>query len=54
MPNIVSAYTKKNEPGVRPYLFGRNDLRDFCSDWRILHYEEALDLASDQEGQQAR
>jgi len=38
--NVVSAYTDENPVGLRPYLFGKNELRDAYSGWEILEYKE--------------
>ena len=38
--NVVTAYSDKNESGKRPYLFGRNELRDYYKGWNVLSYEE--------------
>lgn len=38
--NVVVAYSDKNEPGKRPYLFGHNELRDRYLGWQIISYDE--------------
>lgn len=38
--NIVTAYTDKNLPGKRPYLFKHNELADYYNHWQVINYEE--------------
>jgi len=38
--NVIAAYTDKNEPNKRPYLFAHNELRDMYQDWQIKYYTE--------------
>jgi tellurite methyltransferase len=40
--NIISIFTEDNPSKGFPYLFKKNELRDFYKDWRILEYEEYL------------
>jgi tellurite methyltransferase len=38
--NIIVAYSDKNPPGKRPYLFRHNELLEYYKDWEIESYEE--------------
>ncbi len=38
--NLITAYTDKNPPGKRPYLFKHDELKDFYKDWDVVLYEE--------------
>lgn len=38
--HAVSAYTSKNEPGLRAHLFEPNELRQHYTGWEILFYTE--------------
>lgn len=38
--NLVTAYTTKNPPGKRPYLFAPNELLSFYAGWELLIYKE--------------
>ncbi len=38
--NLITAYTDKNPPETRPYLFRHNELRSYYDGWDIVIYEE--------------
>lgn len=38
--NILIAYSDKNEPGKRPYLFKHNELVSYYTKWEVISYEE--------------
>lgn len=38
--NLITAYSDKNPPGKRSYLFKHNELLEFYRDWEIIVYEE--------------
>lgn len=38
--NVVMAYTTKNLPGKRPYLFKPNELADYYAGWEKITYAE--------------
>jgi tellurite methyltransferase len=38
--NVVLAYTTKNPPGKRRYLFKPNELAEYYKDWKLVHYSE--------------
>ena len=40
--NIISVFTEKNPSKNFPYLFKKNELKDFYKDWEILEYKEFI------------
>lgn len=40
--NVITAYTEENPPGLRPYLFKKDELKKHYSDWELLQYREFL------------
>ncbi len=39
---VIAVHTDKNPAGSRPYLFKKNELKNFFSDWKIVKYAERL------------
>lgn len=40
---IISGFTDENPIGTRPYLFKRNELKDYFSTWTIVTYENNVE-----------
>ncbi len=38
--NAITAFSDKNKPETRPYLFKHNELSDYYRDWEVISYKE--------------